>query len=171
VEGKGQISIRDLFRNALRMRPDRIIIGECRSAETLDMLQAMNTGHDGSLTTVHANSPKDVVSRLDSMVLMSNVELPIRAIREMVSSAIHLVVHTSRLSDGSRKVVSVTEFTGLENETDISMQEIFRFQQKGISSDGVVVGEFIATGILPTFFNELKVKGISIDESLFKKSS
>ena len=168
VEGRGQITIRDLFRNVLRMRPDRIIIGECRGAETLDMLQAMNTGHDGSLTTVHANSPKDVVSRLDSMVLMSNIELPIRAIREMVASAVHVIVHTARLSDGSRKVMSVSEVVGLVNETDIVLRELFVFRQTGVGANGAVTGGFTATGQRPSFFQELKVKGLAVDEAAFE---
>ncbi len=168
VEGKGQITVRDLFRNTLRMRPDRILIGECRGAETLDMLQAMNTGHDGSMTTVHANSPKDVISRLDSMVLMSNVELPIRAIREMTASAIHLIIHTARLSDGSRKVTAVSELTELVDGTDILFQDLFVFRQSGIGPDGKVLGEFTSTGKCPTFFDELKVKGIPISESMFE---
>jgi Flp pilus assembly CpaF family ATPase len=168
VEGKGQITIRDLFRNALRMRPDRIVIGECRGAETLDMLQAMNTGHDGSLSTVHASSPKDVISRLDSMVLMSGVELPIHAIREMVASAIHVVLHTSRMSDGSRKVVSIAELSGMEGEIDIRLKELFVFRQTGVADDGSVQGYFTATGELPSFLNELKVKGLAVEESLFR---
>ena len=171
VEGKGEITIRELFRNALRMRPDRIIIGECRGAETLDMLQAMNTGHEGSMTTVHANSPKDVIARLDSMVLMSSVELPIHAIREMVASAVHLIVHVSRMSDGSRRVVSITELLGLEEETEIKMREIFRFQQTGVDTDGAVLGSFTATGQFPTFLEELKVKGIIYDEAGFRPAS
>jgi septum site-determining protein MinD len=167
IEGKGAIGVRDLFRNALRMRPDRIIIGECRGEETLDMLQAMNTGHDGSLTTVHANSPKDVISRLDSMVLMSRIELPVRAIREMVASAIHLIVHTARLSDGTRKVTSISELVGITNETDIVMQDLFVFRQTGIGQHGAVLGEFVATGKLPACLDELKIKGIPVDPSIF----
>jgi pilus assembly protein CpaF len=168
VEGKGQILIRDLFRNALRMRPDRIIVGECRGNETLDMLQAMNTGHQGSLTTVHANSPKDAVTRLDSMVLMSNVELPIRAIREMISSAINVIIHTSRLPDGSRKIMAVSELMGLEDHLDVKFQDIFVFRQTGTEADGTVLGEFVTTGLQPSFFHELETKGIDVDASLFE---
>ncbi len=168
VEGRGAVTIRDLFRNALRMRPDRIIIGECRGAETLDMLQAMNTGHDGSITTVHANSPRDVVSRLDSMVLMSNVDLPIRAIREMIASAIHVIVHTARLSDGSRKIVAITELTDLVNETDVLFQDLFMFQQTGIGPQGKVLGGFAATGKRPLCLSEIKMKGIELDEAIFR---
>ncbi len=167
VEGKGQVAIRDLFRNALRMRPDRIIVGECRGDETLDMLQAMNTGHQGSLTTVHANSPRDAVSRFDTMVLMSNVDLPIRAIREMISSAINVVIHTARLSDGSRKILAISELLGLVNETEVRFEDIFVFRQTGTEADGTVLGEFVATGVVPTFLNELQTHGCKIDPSLF----
>jgi pilus assembly protein CpaF len=167
IEGRGQIGVRDLFRNALRMRPDRIIIGECRGEETLDMLQAMNTGHDGSLTTVHANSPKDVISRLDAMVLMSNIELPVRAIREMVASAIDVIVHTARMADGSRKVTTVSEVLELSAGGEVIQQELFAFRQTGTEKDGGVVGEFVTTGKTPTFLTDLKVKGLSVDESLF----
>ena len=168
VEGRGQVAIRDLFRNALRMRPDRIIIGECRSGETMDMLQAMNTGHDGSMTTVHANSPRDVVSRFDSMVLMSNVDLPVRAIREMTASAVDIIVHTARLSDGSRKIVSISELIGLSDGIEMLFRDLFVFQQTGVGPDGTVQGQFVATGYLPTFLNELKVKGLELDEAIFQ---
>jgi septum site-determining protein MinD len=167
VEGKGTITIRDLFRNTLRMRPDRIVIGECRGAETLDMLQAMNTGHDGSITTVHANSPKDVIARLDSLVLMSGVELPVATIRQMVASAIHLIVHTARLSDGTRKVMAISEVHGLSRDNEILFQDIFLFRQTGVSADGKVIGYHTATGQRPSFFTELKAKGIAVDESFF----
>jgi septum site-determining protein MinD len=168
VEGKGQITIRDLFRNVLRMRPDRIIIGECRGAETLDMLQAMNTGHDGSLTTIHANSPKDVISRLDSMVLMSNIELPIQAIREMVASAVHIVIHMARFPDGSRKIVSISEIVELIGSMEMVFRELFVFRQTGVAQDGTVLGYFTGTGQTPSFFDELKVKGLKIDEAIFQ---
>jgi len=168
IEGKGEITIRDLFRNTLRMRPDRIIIGECRSIETLDMLQAMNTGHDGSMTTIHANSTTDVLARLDSMILMSGIELPMRAIREMIASAIDLIIHTARLSDGSRKVTQITEITGMLDETHINLKDIFLFKQTGIDNDGKVLGDFVSTGYIPTFFEELKVRGISLSEDIFR---
>ncbi|MDP3703228.1 MAG: ATPase, T2SS/T4P/T4SS family [Candidatus Omnitrophota bacterium] len=171
VEGKGQVSIRDLFRNALRMRPDRVVIGECRGPETLDMLQAMNTGHEGSITTVHANSPKDVLSRLDSMVLMSNIDMPIPAIREMVASAIHLVIHTARLADGTRKVTSISELVGASGGAGVVFQDIFVFRQTGVAPDGKVLGEFVATGTLPTFLKDFKVKGIAIDEAIFRPAA
>lgn len=168
IEGKGAITVRDLFRNSLRMRPDRILIGECRGAESLDMLQAMNTGHDGSMTTIHANSTHDILSRLDSMILMSGVELPIRAIREMIASAVDIIVHTARLSDGTRKVLQITELTGMKDEVHIDLQDIFTFKQTGIDQKGKVLGEFKATGYIPSFIDELKVKGIVIPETTFQ---
>ena len=168
IEGKGAITIRDIFRNTLRMRPDRIIVGECRSIESLDMLQAMNTGHDGSMTTVHANSTSDVLVRLDSMILMSGIELPIRAIREMVASAIDVVIHTARLSDGSRKITQVTELAGMKDEMHIEMEDIFLFRQTGIDASGRVVGEFQATGYLPSFMEDIKIKGITLPDNIFK---
>ncbi|MBI4355653.1 MAG: Flp pilus assembly complex ATPase component TadA [Candidatus Omnitrophica bacterium] len=170
VEGKGAITIRELFRNSLRMRPDRIIIGECRGAEALDMLQAMNTGHDGSLTTIHANSPRDAVARLDSLVLMSNVDLPIRAIREQIASAIDVVIQTVRYADGSRKVTSIAEITGLINGTEVGLEEIFIFRQTGTAADGAVLGEFVVTGHVPTFLEELRVKGVQLSDETFRPS-
>lgn len=170
IEGKGAVTIRDLFRNSLRMRPDRIIIGECRGSETLDMLQAMNTGHDGSLTTIHANSTSDVLTRLDSMILMSGVELPIRAIREMIASAVDIIIHTARLSDGSRKVIQITEIAGMKDEIHIDLQDIFCFKQSGIDSQGNVLGSYQATGYVPSFIDEIKVKGIYLPEDLFKST-
>jgi pilus assembly protein CpaF len=166
IEGRGAVTIRDLVRNSLRMRPDRIVVGECRGGEALDMLQAMNTGHDGSLTTVHANSPRDVISRLETMVLMSGMELPVRAIREQISSAIDVIVHESRFSDGSRKITSVTEICGQEGE-QITMQEIFTFEQTGLDADGKVLGTHKATGSVPTFIEEINARGLSIDRTMF----
>ncbi|MBR2838720.1 MAG: Flp pilus assembly complex ATPase component TadA [Kiritimatiellae bacterium] len=166
IEGKGAVTIRDLVRNCLRMRPDRIIVGECRGGEALDMLQAMNTGHDGSLTTVHANSPRDVVSRLETMVLMSGMDLPSRAIREQIASAIDVIIHESRLSDGSRRVMAVTEVTGLEGE-QIVMQDIFAFRQSGVGPDGRVVGELLATGSVPTWIDRVRSSGIEVDMGMF----
>lgn len=168
IEGKGAITIRDLFRNTLRMRPDRIIVGECRGIETLDMLQAMNTGHDGSMTTIHANSTHDVLTRLDSMILMSGVELPIRAIREMIASAVDLIVHTARLSDGSRKVLQITEITGMRDELHINLQDIFVFKQTGLDNQGRVLGDFQSTGVIPSFMDDIKVRGIQLSENIFK---
>ena len=158
--------IRDLLRNTLRMRPDRIIIGECRGGETLDMLQAMNTGHDGSITTVHANSPRDTISRLETMTLMSGIELPSRAIREQITSAIHLIIQTARLSDGSRKVTHISEVSGQEGER-ITMQDLFVFTQTGIDHNGKVKGDFKSTGAVPTFMEEIGIRGLSIDRSMF----
>lgn len=167
IEGKGAVTIRDLVRNALRMRPDRIIVGECRGGETLDMLQAMNTGHDGSLTTVHANSPRDVISRLETMVLMSGVDLPSRAIREQVASAVQIIVQEARLSDGSRKIVAISEITGMEGQ-QIVMQDLFVFRQTGLDSNGRIQGKLTATGAMPTFFDSLSMRGITLDPALFR---
>ena len=166
IEGKGAVTIRDLVKNCLRMRPDRIIVGECRGGEALDMLQAMNTGHDGSLTTVHANSPRDVISRLETMVLMSGMELPSRAIREQIASAVDIIIHESRLSDGSRKVVAISEVTGLEG-SQIVMQDIFAFRQTGIGERGKILGSFAPTGAMPTFFDQLAGRGFSVDPQIF----
>jgi len=170
IEGKGAITIRDLFRNTLRMRPDRIIVGECRGTESLDMLQAMNTGHDGSMTTIHANSTSDVLSRLDSMILMSGVELPVRAIREMIASAVDIIVHTARLSDGSRKIMAVAEICGMKDELHINLNEIFVFKQTGVDARGKIQGYFTATGYKPTFLDEIRVHGIPISDEIFKPS-
>ena len=166
IEGKGAVTIRDLVKNCLRMRPDRIIVGECRGGEALDMLQAMNTGHDGSLTTVHANSPRDVVSRLETMVLMSGMELPSRAIREQIASAVDVIIHESRLSDGSRKVTAISEVTGLEGQ-QIVMQDIFSFRQTGVDENGRILGEFRPTGAVPTFYENLKSRGLYLDPKMF----
>jgi pilus assembly protein CpaF len=166
IEGKGAVPIRDLVKNCLRMRPDRIIVGECRGGEALDMLQAMNTGHDGSLTTVHANSPRDVISRLETMVLMSGMELPSRAIREQIASAVDIIIHESRMSDGSRKVVAISEVTGLEGN-QIVMQDIFSFRQSGVGERGKILGEFKPTGAVPTFYDQLAGRGISVSPKMF----
>ena len=170
IEGKGAVPIRDLVKNCLRMRPDRIIVGECRGGEALDMLQAMNTGHDGSLTTVHANSPRDVISRLETMVLMSGMELPSRAIREQIASAVDVVIHESRMPDGSRKVTAISEVTGLEG-TQIVMQDIFRFVQTGIGENGKVLGAMKATGAVPTWLDQLRSRGLSVDMKMFQEDA
>ncbi len=167
LEGKGQVTIRDLVKNCLRMRPDRIVVGECRSGETLDMLQAMNTGHDGSLTTAHANSPRDLVSRLEVMVMMAGMDLPLMAIREMIASAVNIVVQISRFSDGSRKIINVSEITGVESGT-VQMQDIFRYQQDGFDADGKVKGRFVTTGRVPEFYEELRARGLRVDMSIFQ---
>ncbi|UCC94789.1 MAG: Flp pilus assembly complex ATPase component TadA [Candidatus Omnitrophota bacterium] len=167
IEGRGEITIRDLFRNSLRMRPDRIIVGEVRGNEVLDMLQAMNTGHDGSMSTIHANSTHDVLIRLDSMILMSGVELPIRAIREMTASAIDLIVHTARLSDGSRKVIQIAEVVGMLDETHVNLQDIFMFKQTGIDEKTNVEGYFTPVGYIPTFYDEIRSRGIELSREIF----
>lgn len=166
LEGAGQITIRDLVRNSLRMRPDRIIVGEVRSGETLDMLQAMNTGHDGSLTTAHANSPRELMSRLETMVLMSGMELPVRAIREQIHSALDIVVHQSRLRDGSRKVVNITEVVGMEGDT-ITLQDIYTYHMEGVDNFGKIKGNFVSTGIRPKFLEKLTASGIMIRDDWF----
>lgn len=166
IEGKGEITMRDLVKNSLRMRPERIVVGEVRSGEALDMLQAMNTGHDGSLTTVHANTPRDAIRRLETLVMMAGFDLPQRAIREQIASAVDLIVQASRLHDGSRKVTSITEIVGMEGET-VLLQEIFTFKQYGIDEDGKVIGEFKYTGVRPKCMERLLTSGASIDPDLF----
>ncbi|WP_369805510.1 CpaF family protein [Sphingobium sp. EM0848] len=167
IEGKGEITQRDLVKNALRMRPDRIILGECRAGETFDMLQAMNTGHDGSMTTVHANTPRDALSRIEQMIGMSGVDMPITSARAQIASAVNVVIQVGRLSDGRRKIVSLSEITGMEGET-ITMQEIFRFRSTGKDADGNVLGYFEATGIRPKFMAELIDRGIRLDPEIFR---
>lgn len=169
IEGKGEVTIRDLVRNALRMRPDRIIVGEVRGGETLDMLQAMNTGHDGSISTVHANSTRDVLSRLETMVLMSGLDLPIRAIREQISSAINLIVHMNRLKDGTRRFVKITEVQGMEGDV-ITLQDLFTFDYSmGIDQHGRFKGRIKSTGMVPRFADRLRDIGIVLDNSIFAK--
>jgi len=170
LEGKNAIGIRDLVRNALRMRPDRIVVGECRGGEALDMLQAMNTGHDGSLTTLHANSPRDALSRLETLVLMAGMDLPTRAIREQVASAIHFIVQISRLPDGSRRVLNITAVTGMEGDI-ITLQDIFRFEQSGYGADGRVEGRHAATGQIPEFAQTLRRKGVDLDLGMFRETA
>ncbi|MFH0703305.1 MAG: CpaF family protein [bacterium] len=166
IEGEGAITTRDLVINSLRMRPDRIIIGECRGAETLDMLQAMNTGHDGSLTTLHANTPRDAISRLETMVMFSGVELPEKTIRTQLSSAINIIVQVSRLSDGSRRITYITEIVGMEGNI-ITMQDIFKWEQYGIDENNRVVGCHMATGVRPKFIEKCKAKGMDISGDIF----
>ncbi len=167
IEGKGAITIRDLVKNSLRMRPERIIVGEVRSGEALDMLQAMNTGHDGSLTTGHANTPRDMLARIETMVLMAGMDLPVRAIREQISSAIDLIVQQSRLRDGSRRITHITEVLGMEGDI-ITLQDIFRFEQTGVDEAGKVMGHFRATGILPHFMDRLKTANLNLSENVFQ---
>lgn len=166
VEGKGAITIRELVRNSLRMRPDRIVVGEVRSGEALDMLQAMNTGHDGSLTTGHANSPRDMLSRLETMVLMAGMDLPVKAIREQISSAIDVIIQQNRMKDGSRKVTHVTEVVGMEGDV-ITLQDIFIYKQMGRDDKGMLKGEFVATGIRPNFMEKLETAGIILPSGIF----
>jgi pilus assembly protein CpaF len=167
IEGKGEITIRQLVINALRMRPDRIVVGECRGEEALDMLQAMNTGHDGSMTTIHSNSPRDALRRIETMVMMAGMELPLKAIREQVASSIELIIHQERLKDGTRKVVKVSEVQGMEGDT-IVMQDLFVFHYAGIQN-GIVKGNLKATGLRPQFLSKLTANGIEIPESVFEK--
>jgi pilus assembly protein CpaF len=167
IEGRGQVTIRDLVRNALRMRPDRIIVGEVRGAEALDMLQAMNTGHEGSLSTVHANTPRDALARIETMVMMSGVDVPARAVREQVASSIDLIVHLSRLRDGTRRVTQITEVVGMEGDM-ITLQELFHFDYAaGIDDDGRYLGGAVPTGLRPTFGEKLTDVGIELPASIF----
>ena len=167
VEGKGHVAIRDLVRNSLRMRPDRIVVGECRGGEALDMLQAMNTGHDGSMTTGHANAPRDLLSRLEVMVLMSGMDLPVRAIREQISSAVDVVVQQSRFKDGKRRVTDIVEVRGMEGDT-ILLQTLFKFQQQGLDADGNSIGQFSGAGYPPRFYESLLEAGVSLDTRIFE---
>jgi len=167
IEGKGEITIRQLVINALRMRPDRIVVGECRGGEALDMLQAMNTGHDGSMTTVHSNSPRDALRRIETMVLMAGMELPLKAIREQVASSIELIVYMARMKDGTRKVTRVSEVQGMESDT-IVMQDIFVFRQTGIE-DGIVQGKLESTGLRPRFLEKLRANSIEVPASIFNR--
>jgi pilus assembly protein CpaF len=168
LEGKGAITIRDLVKNCLRMRPDRIVVGECRSGETLDMLQAMNTGHDGSLTTLHANTPRDAIARLETMVLMSGMELPVKAIREQIASAVHIIVQQTRFSDGTRKICFITEVSGMEVDI-VTLQDIFYYKQDGFTDDNKVRGRFVASGFVPKFYDDLQRKGIPVNMSIFRE--
>jgi pilus assembly protein CpaF len=170
IEGQGAIRQRQLLINALRMRPDRIIIGEVRGEEAFDMLQAMNTGHEGSMTTIHANTPRDALSRLESMVAMTNMNLPERSVRQQMASALTIVVQATRMSDGTRKITNISEITGME-ENVISMQEIFTFERKGIGQDGRVIGVFKPTRIRPRFLERLRVSGIILPPSLFERET
>jgi pilus assembly protein CpaF len=166
IEGEGEVSIRDLVKQTLRMRPDRIIVGECRAGEALDMLQAMNTGHDGSLTTIHSNTPRDCIARLETLVMMAGMNLPVKAIREQMASAVHLIVQQSRLSDGSRKVTYITEVVGIQGET-VSLQDVFVFKQEGLDKRRKVQGRFVSTGFIPKFVEQIEAKGLKIPRSLF----
>jgi pilus assembly protein CpaF len=166
VDGSGETTVRDLVRNSLRMRPDRIVVGECRGGEALDMLQAMNTGHDGSLTTLYANAPRDALSRLETMVLMTGMELPLKVVRQQISSAVDLIVQQTRLRDGSRKVTAITEVAGMEGDT-IVLTDIFKFEQTGIEEGGKVIGELKATGMRPLFTPRLEAAGFKLGADIF----
>ncbi len=166
TDGRGAVSIRDLVRNSLRMRPDRIVVGECRGGEALDMLQAMNTGHDGSLTTLHANTPRDALSRLETMVLMSGMDLPLKVVRQQIASAVDLIIQQTRLKDGSRKVTAITEVVGMEGDT-VVMTDIFKFEQTGVGLNGKINGELKATGIRPNFGPKLEAAGFKLGAEIF----
>src|SRR5205085_1931089 len=167
IEGKGSVTTRDLVRNALRMRPERIIIGECRGAESLDMLQAMNTGHAGSMTTLHANTPRDAQARLETMIMMAGLELPVKAMRQQISSAVDIIIQANRLQGGPRKITSITEVMNMEQDV-IIMQEVFRYKQLGIDQNGRCFGQFEPTGVRPTFVNRLEAAGITLPSNLFQ---
>ena len=168
IEGKGAVTATDLVKNCLRMRPERIIIGECRGPETLDMLQAMNTGHEGSLTTTHANSPRDCISRLETMIMMSGFELPVKAMRSQISSAVDLIIQVNRLQGGSRKVTKITELCGMENDT-IVMQDIFKYEKQGVDENGRTQGQFLCTGVRPKCMDKLEAMGIKLPASIFRE--
>src|SRR4026209_2444735 len=166
TDGRGAVTIRDLVRNSLRMRPDRIVVGECRGGEALDMLQAMNTGHDGSLTTLHANSPRDALSRLETMVLMSGMDLPLKVVRQQIASAVDLIIQQTRLKDGSRKVTAITEVVGMEGDT-VVMTDVFKFEPTGVGENGKILGELRATGIRPNFGPKLEAAGFKLGAEIF----
>jgi pilus assembly protein CpaF len=169
TDGRGSVTIRDLVRNSLRMRPDRIVVGECRGGEALDMLQAMNTGHDGSLTTLHANSPRDALSRLETMVLMAGMDLPLKVVRQQISSAVDLIIQQTRLKDGSRKVTAITEVVGMEGDV-VVLTDIFKFEQTGVAQDGKIIGELKPTGIRPIFGPRLEAAGFKLSAEIFMPS-
>ncbi|MEP7135936.1 MAG: CpaF family protein [Chloroflexota bacterium] len=169
VDGRGSVSIRDLVRNSLRMRPDRIIVGECRGGETLDMLQAMNTGHDGSLTTLHANTPRDALSRMETMVLMAGMDLPLKVVRQQIASAVDVIIQQTRLKDGARKVTAITEVVGMEGDT-VVLTDIFKFEQTGVGLDGKIIGELKATGIRPVFGPKLDASGIKLGAEIYMQA-
>ena len=168
IEGKGAVTATDLVKNCLRMRPERIIIGECRGPETLDMLQAMNTGHEGSLTTTHANTPRDCIARMETMIMMSGFELPIKAMRTQIASAVDLIVQANRLQGGKRRVTHITEVVGMENDT-VVMQDIFRYLQDGVDADGTAIGRFVASGVRPKTMDRLESSGVRLPASVFQE--
>jgi pilus assembly protein CpaF len=168
LEGRGEYTIRDLVKNALRMRPDRIVVGECRGGEALDMLQAMNTGHDGSLTTLHANTPRDALARMETLVLMAGMDLPVKAIREQIASAVHMIIQQTRFNDGTRKIAYITEISGMEVDI-ITLQDIFYFKQEGFTEEGRVRGRYVATGFVPKFYDELQRRGVPVNMGIFRE--
>jgi pilus assembly protein CpaF len=168
IEGKGAVTATHLVRNALRMRPERIIIGECRGPETLDMLQAMNTGHEGSLTTLHANTPRDALARMETMIMMSGFEMPAKAMRQQISSAVDLIIQANRLQGGSRRITHITEVVGMEQDT-IVMQDIYRYEQSHMDEDGRARGKFLATGVRPAFMDRLESAGVRLPASAFRE--
>src|SRR2546430_6285895 len=167
INGEGEITIQRLVINSLRMRPERIVVGECRSGEALDMLQAMNTGHDGSMTTLHANSPRDALARLETLVLMAGMDLPVRAIRDQIGSAVHMILQQARLGDGSRKVTAIAEVTGIDSD-QVQLQDVFYFKQDGYTAEGKVKGRHVPTGYIPRFYEELRQRGLKADLSIFR---
>ena len=168
--GEGAVTIRDLVKNTLRMRPDRIVVGECRDGAALDMLAAMSTGHDGSMTTVHSNNPREAIGRLETLCLMAGMDLPARAIREQVANAVDLIVQISRLSDGSRKILYITEVQGMQGDT-VTLQDVYAFKETGFDKERKIVGQFLTTGLIPKFIQELKEKGIGIPKDLFSNEA
>jgi pilus assembly protein CpaF len=166
LEGRGEVTQRDLLRNSLRMRPDRIVVGEVRGPEAFDMMQAMNTGHEGSISTIHANSPRDALARIENMILMANLDLPSRAIREQIASALHVIIQISRMTDGTRKMTHVSEVAGMEGQV-VTMQDIFRFEQTGVDSEGRVRGQFRSTGIRPKFAERFESLGVTLAPNIF----
>jgi pilus assembly protein CpaF len=168
IEGKGEVTQRDLVKNCLRMRPDRIIIGECRGPEAMDMLQAMNTGHDGSMTTIHANNPRDGITRLEVMIAMAGYDIPIRALRQQIASAVNIIIQASRLTGGKRKVTRVTEITGLEGD-QVQMHDIYAFEQQGVDGDGNASGHFVCTGLRPKCCERIEHRGIRLPAELFQR--
>jgi pilus assembly protein CpaF len=168
IEGNGAVTATDLVKNALRMRPERIIIGECRGGETLDMLQAMNTGHDGSMTTIHANTPRDAIARLETLVMMAGFELPVKAIRQQVSGAVDVLIQANRLQGGPRRITAITEVVGMEQDT-IIMQDIYKFVQKGVNEEGKAFGQFECTGVRPSFMEKLEAAGVRLPASAFRE--
>ena len=168
IEGRGEIGQRELVKNCLRMRPDRVIIGECRAGETLDMMQAMNTGHEGSMTTVHANTTRDAINRIEVLIMMAGFEIPTKAMRQMVSSAVNLIVQVNRLSGGKRKVTRISEITGMEGD-QMQMHDIFGFEQKGVNEQGHAIGHFYATGVRPRILDKIESRGISLPADTFEK--